>query len=648
MLLVAIMALVLPPEPIANGLFTDGMVLQRQRAIPVFGKGPQGAQVKVELTGSVRTTKVQSDGTWRVVFPKREAGGPYSLIIDDKVAATDVYVGEVWVASGQSNMEWSVDAASMADLARRSPDPLLRMFTVPKVSTETPFRDLSGRWQASSESTVGAFSAVAYWFARRLREQLGVPVGIIHTSWGGTPAESWTSRERLRRTPSIANRLLDYEKVSMGDYAQARANYERALEEFNRNRADTGNVGADRGWHAREFDDREWPKSPMPMLFERALGRDFDGAFWLRAEFELTRIPREDTFVSLGPIDDFDTTYVNGEKVGGIGLETENYWSVPRSYRVSPSLLRLGKNSIAVRVFDHGLNGGFAGTANRFGLISSDGQMLAPLAKEWRHQIEREIKVGNPPAEPFGPGNPWVPGGLYNGMIAPLVPYAIRGAIWYQGESNADRAEQYRTSFPAMIEDWRDAWGQGDFPFLLVQLANFMNRASVPGESNWAELRESQFLATRLPNVKIATAIDLGEANDIHPREKRPVGERLAGVALADVYGRPVAAYGPMFKDVKFQGAQAVISFQHAGGLRTTDGRPPAGFAIAGADRRWVWAEARIQGDKILVSAPEVSKPVAVRYAWDINPDVNLVNGAGLPAFPFRTDQWPMVTAGKR
>ncbi|HEY0868204.1 MAG TPA: sialate O-acetylesterase, partial [Fimbriimonas sp.] len=285
-------------------------------------------------------------------------------------------------------------------------------------------------------------------------------------------------------------------------------------------------------------------------------------------------------------------------------------------------------------------------------MFLSDGTEKLPLAGDWRYQVEAELvpppqDLGPAPQTPFGPGEGWVPGGLYNGMIAPLIPYGIRGAIWYQGESNAGRAYQYRELFPLMIQDWRKRWGH-DFPFYFVQLANFMARNEGPVESAWAELREAQTMTLKLPNTGMATIIDIGEANDIHPRNKSDVGRRLALWALAKDYGKRIEYSGPLYRSLKAVGSEARIAFDHAKGLKSSDGRPIAGFSIAGEDRKFVWANARISGDTVIVSSPQVPKPVAVRYGWSDNPDVNLVNGAGLPASPFRTDDWKGITADNK
>jgi sialate O-acetylesterase len=389
-------------------------------------------------------------------------------------------------------------------------------------------------------------------------------------------------------------------------------------------------------------------KLPQPW---EAAGLAIDGAVWFRKAVEVPPSwASRSLTLSLGPVDDFDTTYVDGIEVGHIGKETPGYWSVPRRYTVPGRLVKGGRVVIAVRAFDHYGNGGFTGAAPEMTLVPADGTG-APiaLAGAWEYKVEHALEPSHPdfatqPRYP-SPDNPNSPTVLYGAMIAPLVRCTIRGAIWYQGESNAGSAYQYRTLFPTMIRDWRRAWGEGDFPFDFVQLANFMPRKNEPGESEWAELREAQAMTLALPKTGMAVAIDIGEADDIHPRNKKDVGERLARWALADTYGQAVVKSGPLYDSFAVEGSAIRVRLRHADGLSTYDGAPPKGFAIAGADRRWHWADARVEGTMVVVSSPEVKEPVAVRYAWADNPEATLRSGAGLPASPFRTDDWPGLTA---
>jgi sialate O-acetylesterase len=387
----------------------------------------------------------------------------------------------------------------------------------------------------------------------------------------------------------------------------------------------------------------------LPQQFETA-GLLIDGAVWFRRVLELPESwAGKDLVLNLTPIDDQDITYFNGKKVGSIGRETPNSYMVPRKYVVPGSLVHGGRNVIAVRVFDSAGEGGFS----RGGAMSigpNEGEVIS-LRGAWDYKVELALEPKHPDwgsrPEAVGVSNQNNPSVLYNAMIAPLVPFAIRGAIWYQGESNAGRAYQYRTLFPIMIRNWRSAWGH-DFPFYFVQLANWHANKAEPDESDWAELREAQTMTLREPQTGMAVTIDIGDENDIHPRNKLDVGRRLAAWALAGTYGEKVIPSGPLFDRFTVEGDWVRIRFKHGVGLKTSDGGPVKGFAIAGEDRRFVWADARIDGDAVIVSSPKVLKPVAVRYGWADNPIANLYNGAGLPASPFRTDDWPGITAAHR
>lgn len=475
-----------------HGLFSDSMVLQRNAAVPVWGWADEGEKVTVEFHGQ-KVSATARDGKWVVRLKKLKAGGPEEMRVTGKNSITlrNVLVGEVWVASGQSNMEWPMRASFEPETEiAKTANGQLRLYTVPKLKADEPRDNIAASWLECGPATTSNFSAVAYYFARDLAAALRVPVGVIHTSWGGSPAEVWMSQDVLESDPGYKADILDA-------YAS-----------------------------------------------------------------QIAKL----------------------------------------------------KETLAV--------------------------------------YEKEAAAAKAEGTPFTkrrPGAPWKPTELYNGMIAPVIPFAIAGAIWYQGESNAGRAHQYRTLFADMIRNWRRDWKQGNFPFLAVQLAPFMAIKDQPAESTWAELREAQNLATKvLPNVGVAVITDVGDEKDIHPKKKEPVGARLALAARAIAYDQDIVYSGPIYKSMKVKDGKAVLGFNHVGSGLEARGGELKGFAIAGVDKKFVWAKAEIQGDKVIVSSPEVSEPVAVRYGWADYPVVNLWNKEGLPASPFRTDDFPMITITKK
>lgn len=634
-------------------LFSDEMVLQCDFKAPIYGTAKPGDTVTVDIAGQRLTTKAGKDGAWSVNIRPLKAGGPYTLTVAADVSLTyrDVLAGEVWVCSGQSNMEFPMSGVIDAkNEIANSADPMIRLMTVPKLSVDTPVKDFQGSWKQCGPDTVGGFSAVAYFFARELRKRLGVPVGLIHSSWGGTPAESWTRRDVLKSDPKIAILATRYEEM-MKNYPQAKADYDKAFAEWQKKALaqDDGNVGFGLGWASDSVKAEDWQEATVPEAVEDLMHRTVLGSFWYRRTVEVPASwAGKDIELDLGGIDDYDTTYFNNQQVGSTGRETPSSWSVPRRYKVPGSLVKAGTNVVAIRAFNEIGSGGPNGSADLYAL--TNGTESVPLAGKWEFRIEKEAAhstidaQNNMPQPPLGPGNPWVPGSLYNGMIAPLIPYGIRGAIWYQGESNADRAYQYRRLFPTMIQNWRKDWGQGDFPFYFVQLANFMPLAVEPVSDPWAELREAQTMTLSLPNTGMATIIDIGMATDIHPKDKQDVGYRLALNALDKTYGRHLEFSGPMKKSASFAAQSARIEFDHTKGGLVAKGGPLVGFAICGSDHKFVWADAKIVGNTVVVTSSKIDKAVAVRYAWSSNPPCNLFNGEGLPAVPFRTDDWPCVT----
>ncbi|HEV2761856.1 MAG TPA: sialate O-acetylesterase, partial [Pyrinomonadaceae bacterium] len=640
-------------------LVGDNMVLQQGRAARVWGWAEPGERVTVRLAGRTATAATDASGRWEVFIGPLRAGGPHTLTIigSNTLTFRNVLVGEVWVCSGQSNMEWPLAQAEGGPRDAEAANlPRVRLFTVEKRTSDRPLEDVRGRWVVATPEQAARFSAVGFYFGRALHARLGVPVGLIHTSWGGTPAEAWTSRAALEADPSFRPILERYE-AELRDLPRRLREHEVAFARWEGQyvRLDSGNEGEGRGFADPARDADGWRKMRLPQLWEGA-GLKVDGAVWFRREVNVPpTLAGRELILSLGAVDDFDTTYFNGVRVGATGAETPYAYQTPRRYRVPAPLVRPGRNVVAVRVFDRMGGGGFAAEPGAMSLAPADPKAGAGLSLEgeWDYKAESVAPepavdyAGYPGPRP-GPDNPNNPTVLYNAMLAPLTPYAIRGAVWYQGESNAGRAYQYRALFPALIRDWRRAWGQPDFPFYFVQLANWRARKSEPAESDWAELREAQLFTLRsVPRTGMAVAVDIGEAEDIHPRNKRDVGERLARWALAETYKQRVVPSGPLYESHAVEGGRVRLRFGHASGLKTSDGASPKGFAVAGADRKFVWAEARVEGDTVVVWSERVPTPAAVRYAWADNPAVNLYNGAGLPASPFRTDDWPGLTAGR-
>jgi sialate O-acetylesterase len=633
-------------KPFLHPLFSDHMVLQRGVRFPVWGWTTPGARVTVRVRDKDATVVADAQGRWLARLGPFDAGGPYALTVKgpQTVTLNDVLIGDVWLASGQSNMEMGVTQVNDAQTeVARADYPSIRLFQVPKVAATSPRETVNARWLVCNPTNVaaggwGGFSAVAYFFGRRLHKELNVPIGLVHSSWGGTAAEGWVSPEALSALKEFAPAVKELDKT-WADSTRPPAEYDKALDDW-WSENDPGSAFG-RMWSEPSFDASEWKRMRLPQFWEDAGLAGFDGVVWFRRTFELPAgWSGKDLSLSLGPVDDRDMTFVNGARVGSL-----SQWDAPRSYRVSASLLKPGVNTIAVRVLDTGVGGGIYGKPEQMKIEPADGGgRVAPisLAGEWSYRVSvalADLKT-QPPQQ--GGNDFSVPVIRYNGMIAPLLPFAIKGAIWYQGETNVGRAAQYERVMAQLIQDWRARFESGDFPFLVVQLASFLERRDAPVDSEWARLREAQLHVSRnVPRSGLAVTIDIGDAKDIHPKNKQDVGERLALVALARVYGRKLEYSGPAYRSMKIEGARARLSFDHAsGGLVSKDGGRLKGFAVAGEDGRFVWADADIEGEQVIVSSPEVKRPVAVRYAWADNPEANLYNRAGLPASPFRTDEF--------
>ena len=619
-------------------LFSDHMVVQRDVTIPVWGWAPPRSRVTVKLDERSASTTADSTGRWRLAFAPLPAGGPHTLTVsraDERVVIHDVVAGDVWLASGQSNMEFRVEqGANAAHEIASAHDSSIRHFKIPISWAERPVDSLAGgAWSVADSEHVGAFSAVAYFFARELRVSQRVPIGIVNSTWGGSAIETWISARAQGMAPDGPAKAFAAERRridSMGVVLRARLG---SVPDH-----DPGMVNGSAPWAAPSLDTSGWRPIHVPALWETEGYADVDGIGWYRTTVTLTADEASrGARLLLGAIDDDDITWVNGVEVG-----RTNGYNLPRSYDVPASALRAGANVIAVRVADGGGGGGIGGSTIVPRL--EIGGVSHALPSEWSFRIG-ELAFGMD-----GQRINKVPAVTYNRMVYPLLPMPIKGVIWYQGESNANNAAEaraYRTQFATLIRSWRRELNGGkgaDFPFLWVQLPNYGKPdTEPPAESDWALQRESMEGALSLPNTGQAITIDVGEAGDIHPKNKQDVGRRLGLVGRRVAYREPVVSSGPTYRSHTIDGSRITLTFDHVnGGLVTSASSGEiGGFAIAGADRKFVWAHARIEGDHVVVSSDRVRQPVAVRYAWANDPpEPNLYNKAGLPAAPFRTDGW--------
>jgi sialate O-acetylesterase len=618
-------------------LISDGMILQRDSLVGIWGWAAKAEKVSIRFDDSTYHGTADDAGRWTITLAPHKAGGPYEMRItgSNEIVIRDIMYGDVWVCSGQSNMELPMRRVSpiyRAEIAH-STNHYIRQFYVPqKYDFNGPEEDLqSGSWTSADPETVLNFSAVAYFYGKELYDKYKVPIGLINTSLGGSPAEAWMSEDALKQFPAYykeAQRFKDstlIRTIEESDKRRIGAWYARSSEE------DLGNQRSQRPWSDQGRDDADWSTMHIPGYWAPTALGPLNGVVWFRREFDVPNVfVGKAAKLILGRIVDADSAFINGMFVG-----TVSYQYPPRRYDVPSGLLKEGTNTIVVRVISNAGRGGFVPDKQYEIATRTD---TIDLKGEWRYRLGATM-------EPLASQTfiRWKPEGLYNGMIAPLLNYRIKGVIWYQGESNADRPAEYRTLFPAMIKDWREHWQEGDFPFLFVQLPNFMEAKPEPSESNWALLREAQLKTLSVPNTAMAVTIDIGEWNDIHPLDKLDVGRRLALAAEHLAYGdKSVVDSGPVFESMNIKGNKAVLSFTHTGGgLESKGGGGLLSFAIAGVDRKFVWANARIEKNQVVVWNATVPHPVAVRYAWADNPEgANLRNKEGLPASPFRTDDW--------
>lgn len=609
---------------------TDNMVVQQNSELTVRGNATPGSTVKAApgWSSKVYTAIAGADGTFTLKIATPGAGGPYSMTFSDPdgdVSLENILSGEVWLCSGQSNMEmpligWGKVMGYETETATAQ-HPEIRLLQVRKNTSYKPMADVDvngGGWQICSPASVAEFSAVAYFYARELARELKVPVGVIDTTWGGTPAEAWTSPDSLKSIPGFEDVIAEMERNNF-DATEIQNQFNKRQQEWSRQFDD---VVASFDKSVMHNGDG-WGSIVMPSNWEEGPLPGFDGVVWLQKTIDVpAELAGKPLSIHFSSIDDDDVTYFNGEEVGRtMGV------AVHRNYQVPGKLVKAGKNVITVRVLDTGGNGGIAaGTAE-----ARIGDRIFPLAGTWSYKSDITLdKVAPRPADPRGPKYPTV---LYNAMLEPLHYMPIKGVIWYQGCENVGRAEQYNPLFKALIRNWRKLWNN-DMPFYFVQLAGFQAPVPVQPESKWAELREAQTAACELPNTGMATAIDLGNPTDIHPKNKQEVARRLSLLALGRDYGKDVVYKAPEVSDITVRGNEIVLTFDAP---VTSTSSAMTGFIIAGKDGRYTTATPRRIDDRtIAVSAPTVKKPVNVRYNWADYPCGNLYGTTGLPVAPFR------------
>ncbi len=617
-------------------LVSDGMVLQRDAGVKIWGWAAADEKVTINFNGQTYNDITSKDGKWAVTLSALKAGGPYNMEINSSnhITLKDILIGEVWVCSGQSNMDLPMARVEerYEDVIANSNNPAIRRFFVSKrYDFNTPQEDLeSGSWESANPESVMRFTATGYFFAKSLYEKYKVPIGLIHASVGGSPAEAWLSKEALKEFPS---HLETAKKFKNSDYLNRIEKKDKAVSDAWYSllqQKDKGLAEGQKPWFDPTYDASDWATMNVPGYWADGPLGNVNGVVWFRKEIDVpASMTGKQARLLLGRVVDSDRTYVNGKFVGSV-----SYQYPPRKYDLPENLLKAGKNIIVVRVVNNVGRGGFI--PDKPYQLSAAGHTI-DLKGSWKYKLAAIM-------EPLQSKTfiEWQPLGLYNGMIAPLLNYTIKGVIWYQGESNTARPREYQKLFPALIADWRQKWNQGNLPFLYVQLANYMQVKDQPSESNWAELREAQLKTLSVPNTAMAVAIDIGEWNDVHPLNKEDIGKRLALGAQKVAYGDDTVVYsGPIYQSIKIEGNKIILTFTNIGsGLVSHGSSGLRHFAIAGADKKFVWAKAKIEGDKVVVWNEDITSPVAVRYAWADNPEgANLYNKEGLPASPFRTDE---------
>ncbi len=652
-------------------IFGDNMVMQQKTENPIWGKASMEEDIEIIASWGEKTSaKAKASGKWMAKLKTPEAGGPYEIQIKGKeseITFKNVLIGEVWVCSGQSNMEMPLAGWPPSDTVKNSAKeiksadyPKIRLFTVSKSVSAEPKEDCIGSWEICSPQTAEYFSATAYFFGRKIHKETGVPVGLIHTSWGGTPAESWTSPKYIGKVNDYSEfaKNLDQLRLQEEGYLKWLFSHPVIEPESEDDRGGKGISFNDTICPLPDLNDSEWKEMTLPILWENSEMGVFDGVVWFRKKINIPKVwTDKDLMLELGPIDDIDITYFNGEPVGR--YEDMGFWATERKYKVPAKLVKEGINVIAVRVVDLQGGGGIYGEEAQMKIYPADGEKAKPLklSGAWKYlpvaqYRDESFYVFGAEKNDFYNTRPdfkgitsHTPTSLYNAMIAPIIPYGIKGAIWYQGESNVGRDEQYKQLFPTMIESWRTAWRQGNFPFYYVQIAPYQYDDKEDPIS--AKLREAQLLTmSTVPNTGMAVTLDIGQVDNIHPPDKQDVGKRLALWALAKDYGKEDIVYsGPIYKEMVKKGSRITLYFDHIGGglVAKTDTLcygELTGFQVAGEDKVFVDAHACIENNTVILYSREAYDPIAVRYAFKNGSKASLFNKEGLPASSFRTDDW--------
>jgi sialate O-acetylesterase len=616
-------------------IFANDMVLQRNKLIPVWGWADANEKIEIKFNKQRKTTKADNNGKWTIRLDSENAGGPYELIIKGKniISIKNVLVGDVWICSGQSNMEFKVRESENAEKEIYDANfPLIREFAISRDLNSVPLNDVkSGKWEVCNRSTVGNFTAVGFFFAKKIYSELKIPIGLIHTSWGGTVSETWTSREGFETSDEFKEMISRMPMVNLDSISKAAIKLTtNRVEKIQGYKINSDNITA---YKELTLDDSNWPQINLPEVWETQSLGEFDGVVWFRKTIILSamEVGKPGT-IELSKIDDEDISYINGIEIG-----RNTTWDLKRKYTIPEGILKEGPNVISIRVVDNNGAGGIYGESDDFKLKIGD--KVIPLKGNWKYRVESV-------RSDIGPNT--FPTLLYNAMINPIVPYAIQGVLWYQGESNSSRAQQYKKAFPLLITDWRNKWNQGDFPFYFVQISSFnASNGNSNNGSMWAELREAQSETLKLYNTGMCITTDIGNPKDIHPANKQDVGIRLAAIALRNVYKQNIICSGPTYESYQIQGNKIIVSFRNLGsGLYTPDKYGYVkGFEIAGPDKMFYYANAKIVNNKVVISNDKVVEPIAVRYGWaDDASDNNLYNKEGFPADSFRTDNWKNIT----